>query len=48
MNGDIQPPIGPPCPECRADKHGNCDGGSWDEETDKPAICKCWLNGHEQ
>ncbi len=30
-----------PCPECRAGKHGNCDGVTWDDVTDSPAKCPC-------
>jgi uncharacterized protein YegL len=35
------------CPECVADKHDNCWGDAWDNETDRPVICECWKNGHE-
>lgn len=34
------------CPECRVGKHGNCDGGSWDRDTDQPTTCPCWKAGH--
>jgi len=30
-----------PCPECRAGKHRNCDGTSWDTDLDLPARCPC-------
>lgn len=35
------------CPECRAGKCGNCDGGAWDRAEDKPCDCRCALRGHE-
>lgn len=28
-------------PECRDDKHGNCDGSGWDDEVDAPGECTC-------
>lgn len=28
-------------PDCAAEKHRNCDGGSWDNDTDKPTTCPC-------
>ncbi len=28
-------------PECREDKHPNCDGTGWDLRDDKPAACPC-------
>lgn len=31
----------PPCPECVQGKHGNCDGTSWDVDTDESAPCPC-------
>jgi len=34
------------CPECRADKHGNCDGMAWDEVTDEPMFCQCTFATH--
>jgi hypothetical protein len=34
------------CPECRAGKHGNCDGGAWDWETDAAVPCRCAMNDH--
>lgn len=30
-----------PCPECRAGKHDNCDGATWDDINDRPATCPC-------
>jgi hypothetical protein len=36
-----------PCPECRAGKHANCDGRSWDFVADEPAPCPCWDADHE-
>jgi hypothetical protein len=36
-----------PCPECKAGKHGNCDGISWDLEQDVQAICTCSARKHE-
>lgn len=38
----------PVCPECRADKHGNCDGTAWSDWTDTPTYCRCSANGHEE
>jgi hypothetical protein len=35
------------CPECRVGKHGNCDTGAWDFDTDMPTRCDCWANNHE-
>lgn len=35
-----------PCPECRAGKHGNCDGQAWDYVADVPAACPCAGGGH--
>jgi hypothetical protein len=29
------------CPECRAGKHRNCDGTSWDQAADAPVPCPC-------
>jgi hypothetical protein len=29
------------CPECRAGKHGNCDGTAWDETADRLVDCPC-------
>lgn len=29
------------CPECRAGKHGNCDGYAWDDQLDEPTACSC-------
>lgn len=29
------------CPECKAGKHGNCNGEAWDEEVDEPTSCGC-------
>lgn len=29
------------CPECRAEKHRNCDGTSWDQAADAPVPCPC-------
>ena len=34
------------CPECQVGKHANCDGTTWDHETDGPAFCVCWAAGH--
>lgn len=36
-----------PCPECRANKHGNCNGQAWDYVEDEPAPCPCSAAGHE-
>lgn len=38
MTADLGPLL---CPECRDDKHGNCDGTSWSEVDDAPADCPC-------
>jgi hypothetical protein len=35
-----------PCPECIQGKHINCDGTSWDQASDGPAPCPCYLNEH--
>lgn len=35
----------PLCPDCRAGKHDNCDGSSYDFERDRPAPCPCRHNG---
>ena len=34
------------CPECRADKHRNCHGDAWDDATDSPTVCDCWVTNH--
>lgn len=34
------------CPECRAGKHGNCDGNAWDFDKDSPAHCECRSRQH--
>lgn len=34
------------CPECLQGKHGNCDGTTWDEVTDAPALCPCDDRSH--
>lgn len=34
------------CPECMVDKHGNCDGRTWDFENDEYAPCPCAESGH--
>ena len=34
------------CPECRANKHGNCDGTTWDTVIDKRVTCICFYLGH--
>lgn len=31
----------PLCPECRQGKHGNCNGDSWNPNTDKRVKCPC-------
>lgn len=36
------------CPECRVDKHDNCDGGAWDFDTDAPTVCACAANEHDR
>lgn len=28
-------------PECKQDKHSNCDGTAWDDDTDALATCRC-------
>lgn len=38
--------LSPRCPECRAGKHGNCDGTAWDNAADAPASCGCAEAGH--
>lgn len=34
------------CPECAAGKCGNCNGDTWDDDLDQPAVCACWCAGH--
>ncbi len=34
------------CPECRAGKHDNCDGTSWDWDADQGVVCPCWADNH--
>lgn len=34
------------CPECLQDKHGNCDGSTWDAALDQPGLCPCYKAGH--
>ena len=34
------------CPECRAGKHRNCDGTSWEITFDRPGPCPCAEAGH--
>lgn len=29
------------CPECKAGKHGNCDGTAWDDDKDDFTTCGC-------
>jgi len=29
------------CPECKAGKHDNCDGTTWNDYNDAPATCPC-------
>lgn len=29
------------CPECKAGKHGNCNGEAWDDVNDQPIQCEC-------
>jgi hypothetical protein len=36
----------PPCPECAADKHRNCDGMAWDFVADEGAYCPCLDGEH--
>jgi hypothetical protein len=36
------------CPECRADKCGNCLGDAWDNDTDQPVVCWCYAWGHQR
>jgi len=41
------PPAGPPaCPECRAGKHPNCDGRTWDTAADAHVPCPCSEKDH--
>lgn len=35
------------CPECKAGKHWNCDGGAWDFDDDEPTVCFCAANEHQ-
>lgn len=32
----------PPCPECRAGAHANCDGTTWDATADALSTCPCF------
>lgn len=32
----------PPCPECRAGAHRNCDGTTWDSTADALTTCPCF------
>lgn len=34
------------CIECTQGKHVACTGGSWDQTTDAPGACPCWVGGH--
>lgn len=34
-------PDRPVCPECKAGKHGNCEGITWDFDTDTLTTCGC-------
>jgi hypothetical protein len=34
------------CPECRAGKHGNCDGTGWDIDADERVPCPCLDESH--
>lgn len=44
MSGDIDLTPGvSPCPECRAGKHPNCGGDTWDDTRDSPAPCPCYV-----
>lgn len=36
------------CPECTQGKHGNCDGGAWDLDTDQPTACDCAASDHKE
>jgi hypothetical protein len=34
------------CPECRAGKHGNCDGDAWCNVFDEVVPCQCGAPDH--
>jgi hypothetical protein len=34
------------CPECKQNKHTNCDGTTWDEVRDEPMLCQCLVEEH--
>jgi hypothetical protein len=39
-------PVVQACKECRDGKHDNCNGDTWDEQTDDFAPCPCAAMGH--
>lgn len=36
----------PRCPECKVNKHGNCNGETWDHAADEAVPCPCDMEGH--
>lgn len=36
-----------PCPECRAGKHPNCDGTTWNDIEDEYDWCPCTNDYHK-
>lgn len=35
------------CPECRDNKHGNCDSTAWHDELDELVTCGCFARDHK-
>lgn len=46
--GELRDPEARLNPECRAGKHGNCDGSAMCEDRDCDAIHECDCNCHEE
>jgi len=38
--------VGPICPECRDNKHDNCDSTAWDDDRDRKVRCACYAREH--
>lgn len=35
-----------PCSDCIRFHHQKCQGDTWDLDSDQPAVCSCWIEGH--
>ena len=34
------------CGDCTSDRHDRCNGDTWDDDSNQPAVCDCWEHGH--